>query len=173
MSDMQLSVEEIAAHCVRMIAEGDYADFEKYIHPEATNRESVAEPPASRGTGPAAFLSTAEWLRSAYSGMHWEIHDLVSDGDLVVLHATLSGRQTGPFVVYDADGKVEQVFPATGKDFAVTQTHWCRFADGRLIEHWANRDDLGQARQLGWAPPSPIYLFRMQLATRGARRANR
>jgi len=29
-----------------------------------------------------------------------------------------------------------------------------RFADGLIIEHWANRDDLGLGLQLGWlAPP--------------------
>jgi hypothetical protein len=40
-----------------------------------------------------------------------------------------------------------------------------------VIEHWANRDDIGTATQLGWVPPSPAYLVRMALATRRARRA--
>ena len=48
--------------------------------------------------------------------------------------------------------------------------HWFRVADGKVIEHWANRDDLGTAMQLGWTPPSPLYLVRMLLATRRARR---
>jgi hypothetical protein len=43
-------------------------------------------------------------------------------------------------------------------------------ADGKAIEHWANRDDLGTGMQLGWTPPSPLYLARMLLATRRARR---
>ncbi|MFD0362462.1 hypothetical protein ACFQZZ_13530 [Nocardia sp. GCM10030253] len=51
-----------------------------------------------------------------------------------------------------------------------TQSHWVRIAEGKAIEHWANRDDLGTATQLGWAPPSPAYLARMQMATRRARR---
>ena len=34
----------------------------------------------------------------------------------------------------------------------------------------ANRDDLGTAAQLGWAPPSAPYRLRMLLATRRARR---
>ena len=33
--------------------------------------------------------------------------------------------------------------------------------DGQVIEHWANRDDMGTALQLGWIPPSPVYLVRM------------
>ncbi|HEY2205551.1 MAG TPA: hypothetical protein VGH99_13850 [Pseudonocardia sp.] len=43
-------------------------------------------------------------------------------------------------------------------------------SDGKIIEHWANRDDLGTAVQLGWTPPSPVYLTRMLLALRRARR---
>ncbi|MBA2552761.1 MAG: hypothetical protein H0V10_03500 [Geodermatophilaceae bacterium] len=43
-------------------------------------------------------------------------------------------------------------------------------ADGKVIEHWANRDDLGTSMQLGWTPPTPWYLVRMLLATRRARR---
>jgi len=63
-----------------------------------------------------------------------------------------------------------QAFPAKGRTFASTQTHWFRVADGKVIEHWANRDDLGTATQLGWIPPSPLYAIKMMLATRKARR---
>jgi len=35
------------------------------------------------------------------------------------------------------------------------QTPWFRVGDGKLVEHHADRDDLGQALQLGWfEPPS-------------------
>jgi hypothetical protein len=52
----------------------------------------------------------------------------------------------------------------------MTQSHWFRLADGRIIEHWANRDDLGMARQLGWIPPSPVFLVKMARAKRRALR---
>jgi len=51
----------------------------------------------------------------------------------------------------------------------VTQSHWFRVDDGKIIEHWANRDDLGMAKQLGWIPPTPAYLFKMVRAKRRAR----
>src|ERR1043165_6058210 len=66
----------------------------------------------------------------------------------------MNGRHTAPWALYQEDGTVDTVFPPTGKPFAMTQSHWFRLADGRIIEHWANRDDLGMARQLGWIPPS-------------------
>ena len=64
-----------------------------------------------------------------------------------------------------------KVFPPTGKTFATTETHWLRVADAQLIEHWANRDDLGTALQLGWVPPTPLYLARAALAKRRVRLA--
>ena len=82
----------------------------------------------------------------------------------------MSGRQTGTFVAYGPDARPAQAFPATGRTFATTQSHWFRMADGTVIEHWANRDDLGTATQLGWTPPSPRYLVRMIIATRRAKR---
>jgi hypothetical protein len=65
---------------------------------------------------------------------------------------------------------VDAVFPPTGRPFAMSQSHWFLMGDGRIIEHWANRDDLGMARQLGWIPPTPAYLFKMARAKRRARR---
>ncbi|MBH0780905.1 ester cyclase [Nocardia bovistercoris] len=173
MTDTTLDAKNLVIRGVQIMAAGAIADFEAIVHPEAFNRESVDEPPACRGRGPAALYATALWLRASYDELHWEIHDVAVDGDLAVAHATMSGRQTGTFVVYDADGAPKQAFPATGKRFATTQTHWFRIADGLLIEHWANRDDLGTATQLGWAPPTPAYLFKMGRATRQARRAAR
>ncbi|WP_327140598.1 ester cyclase [Nocardia sp. NBC_01327] len=170
MTNTRTTAEQIAIRCVRMMGDGAREEFEALVHPEGFNRESAAEPPPARGAGPEAFFASAQWLRAAYTDMSWEIHEVVSDGDLVVLHTTMHGKHVGTFVIYDADGRPAQAFPSTGKSFAATQTHWCRISDGRLIEHWANRDDLGQATQLGWAPPSPAYLLRMQVATRRARR---
>ena len=162
--------KELCVRSVRIMADGAFEDLEAVIHPEARNREAIDEPPATRGRGPAAFYATALWLREAYSDLGWEIHDVVAEGDLVVLHATMSGRHTGTFVGYDAAARPAQAFPPTGKRFATTQTHWFRVADGKVIEHWANRDDLGTATQLGWTPPSPLYILRMLLAFRRARR---
>jgi predicted ester cyclase len=160
----------LAIRSLHEMADGDLADFEATYTVDAHNRESKDEPPDARRAGPAASYATALWLRAAFSELDWEVHDAVEDGDLVVLHTTMSGRQTGPFIAYGPDARPEMVFPPRGRRFAVTQTHWFRVSDGKVAEHWANRDDLAMGEQLGWTPPTPLYLARMLLARRRARR---
>ncbi|MFG1661456.1 ester cyclase [Micromonospora chersina] len=162
----------ICVESIHIMATGDPTAFAAVVHPEAVNREAKDEPPACRGRGPAAYYATSLWLRAAYSDLRWEIHDTVADGNLVAVHATMRGRHTGDFVAYGPDGTVEAVFPPTGQTFATTQSHWFRVVDGMVIEHWANRDDLGTAKQLGWVPPTPLYLLRSALARRRARSAH-
>ena len=156
---------------------GSLADLVALIHPEAHNRMSITEPPATRGHGPTAFHATGEWLRAAFSDLAWTTEtEIVEDGPvadcgtLVVTYGTLSGRHTGDFVVWTPDGTVERAFAPTGKDFTVQQAHFQRIVEGRVIEHWAVRDDQGMGMQLGWIPPTPGYLFRCYRATRRARR---
>lgn len=95
----------------------------------------------------------------------------MAESGLVVVDTTMSGRHVGPFDLYDSEGSVDQVWAPTGKTFAVRQSHWFRVADGLVIEHWAVRDDLGQAFQLGWVPPSPFYLLRCARAKRRVMRS--
>jgi predicted ester cyclase len=160
---------DICVRSMAIMAAGDLGELTAVVHPEATNREAKDEPPACRGQGPAAFVATAHWLRAAFADLDFEIHDVLADGDLVAVHCTMSGRQTGTFLSYDERGEVAQAFPSTGRTFAITQTHWFRMRDGQVAEHWANRDDLGMATQLGWVPPTPAYLWRMARAKRQAR----
>ena len=89
----------------------------------------------------------------------------------VAVNTTMNGRHIAPWAVYTDDGTVDTVFPPTYQTFAMTQSHWFRIDDDRIIEHWANRDDIGMAKQLGWIPPSPIYLVKMARAKRRARRS--
>lgn len=170
------STADDKATCIRsmnLMATGTADDIAQVYGPGAINRESRDEPPNARGTGPEAIYATALWLRKAFSNLSWEVHDTVQDGDLVVVHATMSGRQTGPFTAYTEQSTVDMVFPPRGREFAVTQTHWFRMKDGKIAEHWANRDDLTMGKQLGWTPPTPIYLAKMLLAKRQMQRTTK
>ena len=161
----------LVVRSIHAMAEGDRADFDPLYHPRAVDRENRVQPPSSRVHGPAGFYSTALWLRAAFAGLHYDIHHAVADGNLVAVNSTMNGRHVAPWTVYSDDGAVDTVFPPTNKTFTMTQSHWFRIEDGKIIEHWANRDDLGMARQLGWIPPTPAYLFRMARAKRRAKRS--
>ena len=75
----------------------------------------------------------------ALGPMRAEIEDEICEGDKVVARVTMHGRHVGEFL-----GKAP-----TGKEYAVEHIHIWRLQDGKVIEHWSVRDDLGQALQLG------------------------
>ncbi len=171
-STLQTSdLAQLAERSIQGVIQGLTPELEAVVHPDATNREAAAEPPATRGRGPAAFLATSRWLSAAYSDLAWSTEEHVVDGDLVVTFGSMSGRHTGDFVVWTEDERIERVFVPTGKTFSVRQAHFQRIVNGQVVEHWAVRDDQGLAMQLGWIPPTPGFLIRCSWATKKARRA--
>lgn len=163
----------VVVQSIHAMASGERADFDRLYDLTAVDRENVIQPPSSRVSGPACFWSTALWLRAAFAGLHYDIHHAIADGELVAVNSTMNGRHAAPWAVYTPEGTIDTVFPPTGRTFAMTQSHWFRVRDGQIVEHWANRDDLGTAKQLGWVPPTPVYLIRMARAKRRAVRAAR
>jgi predicted ester cyclase len=165
------TAHDLARRGLLLMQRWDDAEAAAIIHPDAGNDEAVSEPPAARGRGPAAFKATHDWLHATFEGLRWDVEELVAEGDLVVARTVMRGRQVAPFATYGPDGRMAQVLASRGRSFAASQTHWFRLADGRIVWHAADRDDLGQARQLGWVPPSPAFLLRSALARRRLRRA--
>ena len=165
------TTHDVARRSLLLMEQWDDTEAAELIHPDAANDEAVSEPPAARGRGAAAFKATYDWLHAAFEGLRWEVRELAAEGDLVVVRTVMHGRQVAPFATYGPDGRLAQVFASNGRSFAISQTHWYRLADGRVIWHATNRDDLGQARQLGWVPPSPAFLVRSGLARRRLGRA--
>ena len=71
-----------------------------------------------------------------------EQHHLISEGDLVVQHVTLHGTHRASTMPLLAD------VPLSGRPAAWTFIHIWRVVDGKLVEHWACRDDMGLVEQL-------------------------
>jgi len=161
----------VAVRSIHAMTEGDRATFDALYHPLAVDHENRVQPPSSRVPGPAGYYATALWLRRTFADLRYDIHHSITDGALVAVNSTMNGRHVAALVGYTDDGRIDAVFPPTGKTFAMTQSHWFRIEDGMICEHWANRDDLGTARQLGWIPPTPAYLVKMARAKRRARRS--
>src|SRR5262249_11539243 len=123
----------VAVRSIHTMTKGDRAEFDPLYHPRAVDRENPVQPPSSRVPGPAGFYSTALWLPAAFADLHYDIHPAIADGDVVAVNSTMNGIHAAPWAVYDADGAVDAVFPPTHKPFAMTQSHWFRFEDGRII----------------------------------------
>ena len=82
-------------------------------------------------------------LSGGFSDQHVVVHHVLVDGDMVAVHLTVEGVHTGRFL--PQIGPVEP----TGKPFAWSHIHLFRVADGLAVEHWAVRDDIGLAKQVG------------------------
>lgn len=142
------------------MATGDADLARACLHPENVNHMAAEEPPACAEPGVAGFLATSAWLRLAFSDLRFDVLHVVSEGDTTIAHVTMSGRQTGPFVVFPVQAK-PVAFPPTDRTFSVRQCHVFTTRDGLHVEHTAVRDDLGMMTQLGHLPPSPAAISRM------------
>ena len=101
----------VAIRSLHTMATSGRSDFDAVFHPDAVNRENKVQPPSSRVPGPAGFHSTALWFRAAFAGLHYEIHHALTDGDLVAVNSTMTGRHVAQFVLYRDDGEVDNAFP--------------------------------------------------------------
>lgn len=126
------ALEEIYAH-------GDLELANELVHPDFTDHEP-AHP--EHPTGPESVQQTVRGLHSAFGDLRFEIEDEIAEGDRVVQRVTMSGRHTGPLTGREP----------TGREFAVRHVYIWRIADGRIVEHWGSRDDIGLLAQLGLLP---------------------
>lgn len=141
MTDAATLRQNISDMIVRLLAGGEEELAASLIHPDFVNYEADPE----RRAGPAGVLATGRWLRSCFGGLSYEIDRVLVDGDMAAAFVTMSGTH---------EGGLPPGAPATHKPFAVKHVHLVRFADdGRALEHWAVRDDLGLAIQAGLLPP--------------------
>lgn len=100
--------------------------------------------PGSQGRDAIPRLFGILW--KAMPDLKCKCEDVIAEGDRVVCRVTMSGTQTGPLEFTNAN------FPATGREVVTEQVHVFRFSNGKAVEHWAGRDDIGFMRQLGVGP---------------------
>jgi steroid delta-isomerase-like uncharacterized protein len=117
---------------------GELALADNFVGDDFLNHD--APPDAPRGPAGLRFIVTM--LRTAFPDIHYDIEEVIAEGDKVVARTTMSGTHRGPFF---------GIAP-TGRRVAQEQIHIVRFADGKAVEHWAARDDLGLLQQLGVVP---------------------
>ncbi len=131
--------EENKAAIRRLIEEGFNEDnvevINELIAQDVVNHSAVPE----HKHGIEGFRHINRWVRAAFSDIRYEIDDMIAEGDMVACRLTVTGTHDGDF----------RGSPLTGRRFFSDHVHWHRLADGKLVERWAVRDDLGSAQQLG------------------------
>ena len=111
---------------------------DELIDPEFLDRE--AHPGENRG--PESLRQLITMLRTAFPDLHFEIEDLIAEGDTVAGRLIMNGTHEGPLMG----------MPPTGRVVRQAHMHFVRFRDGKAVEHWGVRDDVSMMRQLGAIP---------------------
>jgi steroid delta-isomerase-like uncharacterized protein len=91
--------------------------------------------------GPAGIAAVIETYQRGVDG-HWQIEEIFSAGDRVVVRWTGSGTH-----VAEING-----IPPTGKSVRVDAITIHRMADGKIAETWEVWDTLGFLQQIGVVP---------------------
>lgn len=90
-------------------------------------------------------MAEARGWRAAFPDLNITVEKQVAERDLVAVHWTARGTNTGT-----GNG-----IPATGRAVEITGTTLFRMAAGRIAEEWTCANSLGLMRQLGLlAPPA-------------------
>ena len=79
----------------------------------------------------------------------WHREEMISDSDIISIHVKASGTHLG--VMKNTIRELCGV-PPTQKHFEVNHMHWYKLKDGKIVDHWAVRDDLKMMEQLGLVP---------------------
>lgn len=144
---MKLENREIVRLCHEQINNRDFETALKFIAEGASNH--------GIRVGKAGYKMVWNDIYKTFPDCRFETEDIVEAGDSVVVRAKVRGTHlgTGEFPVNG--GMLVGVEP-TGKTFEVQHIHWYKLRDGQIVEHYANRDDIGMMQQLGLLPAPEI-----------------
>ena len=135
--------EENKARFRRVIEEcfnqGNLAVAEELIAPNMVDHT----PPPGIPQGIEGFKQIVTMIRTAFPDVHFQMEDVIAEGDKVVGRITFQGTHQGDFMG----------LPATGKRVSVNEIHILRIANGKAVEHWGVEDSLGMMQQLGMVQP--------------------
>jgi steroid delta-isomerase-like uncharacterized protein len=116
--------------------QGNLSVADEIIAPDYV-RHDPGDPFPARG--PEDVKRIVTMLRSMLPDFHITVEAVIAEGDMVVSRYTTTATDTVGYMG----------MPATGKAIRTPAIQIFRFANGKIVESWAARDDLGTLRQLG------------------------
>ena len=138
--------EDVVRHFVEGINRGD---VQSVLLDLAEDTKNFGRPAGREG-----FRLVLEDIFTTFPDYHYEIEEMVAAGDSVIMRCKVSGTHRGIGKRPVNGGMLIGVAP-TQKHFEVHHIHWIKLRDGRIVDHYATRDDIGMMRQLGLLPPVP------------------
>lgn len=128
----------------RMFNRGDLDYVDETLAPDAVDHQ---EP---EGTEFAPHLKEViSTLRGAFPDLHFEVHEILCEGDVVACRSTMTGTHQAPLRIGPMAG-----LPVTGTRIEVPHMHFIRYdAEGRVTDLWHVWNTLLLARQLGAPAP--------------------
>lgn len=136
---MKMSTEENKAVFRRVIEEvfnnGNYSVLPELFEPDFIEHQFGLHPTL------AGMQADVEYLRRTFPDLHLTIEDMIAAGDHVWGRMTARGTNSVGFMG-----------PPNGKTFSIAVFDQCRFANGKIVEHWGSPDRLAQMAQLDLLP---------------------
>lgn len=115
---------------------------DKFVPANAIENEDLNYP------GRESFKKFFTAFRAAFPDLHFEIEDMIAEGDKVVVRITVTGTNNGV-------GDFMGIAP-TGKKIKMETIDIFRFEGEMMIEHWGRTDTLGMLDQLGIKPTQEV-----------------
>lgn len=126
----------------RGFGQGDLSVIDQYSYAEGVDHQEPL------GTDFAAHLKEViTGMRVAFPDLHFEIHDMLADGEVVAFRSTMTGTHLGQLQA----GPGRQI-PPTGRKVSVPHMHFIRIVEGKTRDLWHLWDMPMMMRQLGLAP---------------------
>jgi steroid delta-isomerase-like uncharacterized protein len=108
--------------------------------------------PGYSGKGLDDLVAQLNEMFVAFPDLHAKSDFMVAEEDMVVVHLTLTGTNSGPFLN----------MPATNKPFKINGIDIILMKDGKAIERWGVFEDLSLMTQLGMmGSENPLESSRM------------
>ena len=122
--------------------QGDVSVFDQYIDPYGVDHQ---EPP---GTDFISHLKqVVEGMRTGFPDLHFEVHDMLAEGEIVAFRSTMTGTHTGTLNV-----GIGRSLPATGRHVSIPHMHFVRVVDGKTTDLWHIWNVPMMLSQLGVTP---------------------
>ena len=148
--------------------DGSFDLIDQFVAPDALNHDPALPAPLRDLRGPEGLKRIVTMYRQAFPDLRMTVDDVIASEDKVVLRWHSEGTHRG---------ELAGLAP-TGVHGSVTGISIDQWKDGKIVEVWAEWDNLGLARQLGAAPPEgslgdKVGIGVQRLVARWMRRKNR